>query len=101
MTPSMRKSQSAPCLCSQKKPELEHKCTPCEEGEKGSTEYRVFFKNAEDAKVSPWHTIPLYASNGHLNMVCEIPRNTRAKFEVRIQLIAPVSSWKQLDLSSN
>lgn len=33
-------------------------------------------------KVSPWHEIPLYAGDGQLHFICEIPKETSAKMEV-------------------
>eukprot|EP00271_Cylindrocystis_brebissonii_P002549 TRINITY_DN1323_c0_g1_i4.p1 TRINITY_DN1323_c0_g1~~TRINITY_DN1323_c0_g1_i4.p1 ORF type:complete len:390 (+),score=83.19 TRINITY_DN1323_c0_g1_i4:259-1428(+) len=51
-------------------------------GEHGSLEYRVHLKTADGRPLSPWHSVPLYAGQGLLNFVCEIPRNSRAKFEV-------------------
>lgn len=32
-------------------------------------------------EVSPWHDIPLFAENGLLHYVCEIPKETAAKME--------------------
>ena len=32
--------------------------------------------------VSCWHEIPLYAEDGALHFVCEIPKETSAKMEV-------------------
>ena len=32
--------------------------------------------------MSPWHDIPLYAGEGLLNFVCEIPKESAAKMEV-------------------
>lgn len=32
--------------------------------------------------VSPWHEIPLYAGDGCLHYICEIPKETSAKMEV-------------------
>ena len=32
--------------------------------------------------ISPWHEIPLYAGEGNLNFICEIPKETSAKMEV-------------------
>ena len=32
--------------------------------------------------VSPWHEIPLYAGDGLLHYICEIPKETSAKMEV-------------------
>lgn len=51
-------------------------------GEKGTLSYRVFFEHAKQGEISPWHHIPLFASDDHFNFVCEIPKWTRAKFEV-------------------
>jgi len=69
-----------------------------EVGEKFTPSYRVqyFFKNLEtqaERQVSPWHDIPLYikdvvrtvAANepiNRYNFICEIPKWTRAKFEI-------------------
>ena len=53
-------------------------------------EYRLnfYYKNPNAAlrQISPWHDVPLYrvghGADGQIyNMVCEIPRYTRAKFE--------------------
>ena len=52
-------------------------------GEQGTLDYRVFFHNSDGQLVSPWHSVPLYTDHGLVHYVCEIPRNTRAKFEVR------------------
>jgi hypothetical protein len=32
--------------------------------------------------VSPWHEIPLFAGDGNLHYICEIPKETSAKMEV-------------------
>ena len=32
--------------------------------------------------VSAWHDVPLYAGNGTLNFLCEIPKETSAKMEL-------------------
>ena len=42
----------------------------------------MHFQNAASNVISPWHSVPLSAGEGLFNFVCEIPRNTRAKFEV-------------------
>lgn len=50
-----------------------------------SLEYRVnFYYAAPDGKVqiSPWHDIPLFNTDGTYNMVVEIPKWTRKKFEI-------------------
>lgn len=79
-----RKTPAQACACATKKMEAEYgfKATAIRSGEEATVEYRVFFRNQAGAKISPWHSIPLFADKGLLNMVCEIPRNTRAKFEV-------------------
>jgi len=51
-------------------------------GPPGTPGFRLYFRTQAGALASPWHTVPLFAERGMLNMVCEIPRNTRAKFEV-------------------
>ncbi|KAI3434910.1 hypothetical protein D9Q98_002964 [Chlorella vulgaris] len=52
-------------------------------GPADSLEFRIFFKQQKDgAVVSPWHDIPLYAGDGLLNFVCEIPKESAAKMEV-------------------
>lgn len=53
------------------------------QGRKNTTDFRVFAKDKEDNRtISFWHDIPLRNADGTLNMVTEIPRETRAKFEV-------------------
>ncbi|KAF5832414.1 inorganic pyrophosphatase [Dunaliella salina] len=43
----------------------------------------IYFK--QGAKIiSPWHEIPLYARDGNLHYICEIPKWTSAKMEVAI-----------------
>jgi len=50
------------------------------EGNAGTTEFRVFFKDGAKV-ISPWHDIPL--KDGDLfNFVNEIPKYTKAKMEV-------------------
>ena len=69
-----------------------------EQGEKYTLGYRVFFKlqDCETGKItdiSPWHDIPLVVKSivrtlapstisNCFNMICEIPKWTRAKFEI-------------------
>eukprot|EP00698_Gefionella_okellyi_P019660 TRINITY_DN6059_c0_g1_i1.p1 TRINITY_DN6059_c0_g1~~TRINITY_DN6059_c0_g1_i1.p1 ORF type:complete len:402 (-),score=94.32 TRINITY_DN6059_c0_g1_i1:66-1271(-) len=51
-------------------------------GEPGTLQYRVHFELG-GKEISPWHDISLQAEEqGAYNFVCEIPRFTRAKFEV-------------------
>mmetsp|Transcript_13954 Transcript_13954/g.24338 ORF Transcript_13954/g.24338 Transcript_13954/m.24338 type:complete len:271 (-) Transcript_13954:112-924(-) len=49
-------------------------------GESATESFRVFFKDGET--ISPWHDIPLYADDGMVNLVTEIPKMTKAKMEV-------------------
>ncbi|KAG1674466.1 hypothetical protein FOA52_003071 [Chlamydomonas sp. UWO 241] len=52
-----------------------------ERGAKDTTDYRIFY-NAAGKMVSPWHEIPLFAGDGNLHFICEIPKETSAKMEV-------------------
>ncbi|XP_033743382.1 inorganic pyrophosphatase-like [Pecten maximus] len=47
-------------------------------------DYRMFFTNTEGNVISPFHDIPLYASDDHsiCNMIVEIPRWSNAKMEI-------------------
>ncbi|EGD77010.1 inorganic pyrophosphatase [Salpingoeca rosetta] len=53
-------------------------------GAKYTTDYAVYFKDAEGNYVSPFHDIPTWAdeANGIVNMVCEVPRWSNAKMEI-------------------
>lgn len=54
-------------------------------GSPGSLEYRVWFEHSVGGKtqqISCWHDIPYKNSDGSYNFVCEIPKWTRAKFEI-------------------
>ncbi|KAL4425349.1 hypothetical protein ABPG75_009365 [Micractinium tetrahymenae] len=52
-------------------------------GAPDSMDFRIFFKQQKDgAVVSPWHDIPLFAGDGLVNFVCEIPKESAAKMEV-------------------
>ncbi|GAX73317.1 hypothetical protein CEUSTIGMA_g771.t1 [Chlamydomonas eustigma] len=53
-----------------------------EEGDAGSTEYRMFFSICGASRISPWHSIPMSTQEGSVNFVCEIPKETSAKMEV-------------------
>lgn len=55
-----------------------------EEGAKGTREYRLFFEHDIQGAVSPWHDVPLHEANGLFNFLCEIPKWSRAKFEVAV-----------------
>ena len=50
------------------------------QGQKESFDYRVFIEE-KGQKVSAWHDVPLFAEDGILNIVVEIPKETAAKME--------------------
>ena len=51
-----------------------------EQGEANSFDYRVFVEE-KGQKISLWHDIPLYAEDGLVNFIVEIPKETSAKME--------------------
>lgn len=54
-------------------------------GQPRSLEFRVQFHyndHGQLKQISPWHDIPLYTPCGNVNMVVEIPKWSRAKFEI-------------------
>ncbi|KAJ1613250.1 hypothetical protein OIY81_1068 [Cryptosporidium canis] len=55
-----------------------------EVGVKDSIEYRIFYRNEEGRRISPWHDVPLWFSETPLlyNMIIEIPKLTNKKFEI-------------------
>ena len=64
-------------------------CTIRETGEPKTLQYRVglHYPDAEGnlAPISPWHDVPLYpaaAGPGEVHMIVEIPKWSRAKFEI-------------------
>jgi len=56
--------------------------TTVERGSRNSAESRMFFKDASGNIVSPFHDIPMLASEGVYNMVVEVPRWSNAKIEI-------------------
>lgn len=50
-------------------------------GEPNSLEFRIF-QSAKGMTVSAWHDVPLFAGDGCLHFVCEIPKETSAKMEL-------------------
>lgn len=67
-----------------------------ERGSAFSADYRIFFKNKEGKTISPFHDIPLVATQdgGTLyNMIVEIPRWTNAKMEIATK--EPLNPIKQ------
>jgi len=54
-------------------------------GEPKSLDFRVQFHyndNGQLKQISPWHDIPLFSPDGYVHMVTEIPKFSRAKFEI-------------------
>jgi inorganic pyrophosphatase len=53
------------------------------DGQEGTQDYRLRFKDASGKDISPWHDIPLIAPEaGVFNAIIEIPKMTKAKMEV-------------------
>lgn len=52
------------------------------QGSPDSFEFRVFNFTPSKTLVSAWHDVPLYAGNGMINFLCEIPKETSAKMEL-------------------
>lgn len=56
-----------------------------QEGAPGTLEYRLRF-SYDGVAVSPWHDVPLFTdAEGEMHFMCEIPKWTRAKYEVATQ----------------
>lgn len=55
------------------------------QGEVGTADYRLRFKDTSGKEVSPWHDIPLHAGDGFFNAVFEIPKMTKPKMEVAVK----------------
>lgn len=53
-----------------------------EKGDSSTTDYRIFIQDKGGKDVSAWHDIPLWAEDGLLNFICEIPKESSAKMEV-------------------
>jgi len=54
-------------------------------GEPNSLDYRVQFHYNDGGQlkqISPWHDIPLFSPDGYVHMITEIPKFSRAKFEI-------------------
>ena len=54
-------------------------------GKPKSLDYRVQFHynvKGQLKQISPWHDIPLYSPEGHCHLIVEIPKFSRAKFEI-------------------
>jgi len=54
-------------------------------GEPKSLDFRVQFHyndRGQLKQISPWHDIPLYSADGYVHMLTEIPKFSRAKFEI-------------------
>lgn len=64
--------------------DLKH-LTTCVQGQPRSLDFRVQFHYNDNGilkQISPWHDIPLFSQDGYLHMVTEIPKFSRAKFEI-------------------
>ena len=68
-------------LCTYKGDFDSAKLDPEARGAEKTLEYRVDFSH-KSRKISPWHDIPYRASPDTFHMMCEIPKWTRAKFEI-------------------
>merc|ERR1712194_509153 len=56
------------------------------DGEVGTAEYRLRYKDTAGKEISPWHDIPLHTGEaGVFNAVFEIPKMTKPKMEVAIK----------------
>ena len=54
-------------------------------GEPRSLDFRVQFHyndHGQLKQISPWHDIPLFSPDGYVHMLTEIPKFSRAKFEI-------------------
>mmetsp|Transcript_3024 Transcript_3024/g.8553 ORF Transcript_3024/g.8553 Transcript_3024/m.8553 type:complete len:294 (-) Transcript_3024:112-993(-) len=59
--------------------------TTVSEGQEGTASFRRFFVSPSGERISPWHDLPLDTDDGkpfEKWMVVEIPRMTKAKFEI-------------------
>ncbi|KAA6424896.1 MAG: plastid division [Trebouxia sp. A1-2] len=52
------------------------------QGDSSTTDYRIFIQDKGGKNVSAWHDIPLWAEDGLVNFICEIPKESSAKMEV-------------------
>lgn len=68
-------------LCTYKGDFDSDKLDPLAKGPEKSLEYRINFSH-KSRTISPWHDIPYRASPDTFHMMCEIPKWTRAKFEI-------------------
>ncbi|XP_051883724.1 inorganic pyrophosphatase-like [Pristis pectinata] len=66
-----------------------------ERGRVNTSSYRLYLRNAQGQIVSPFHDIPLWASESQnvFNMVVEVPRWTNAKMEIATK--EPLNPIKQ------
>lgn len=67
------------------------------QGDSNSFEYRVFVEE-QGSPVSVWHDIPLYAENGLVNMVVEIPKESSAKMEAATVSAKHIADLKTADV---
>ncbi|XP_026131848.1 inorganic pyrophosphatase 2, mitochondrial [Carassius auratus] len=66
-----------------------------ERGRENTASYRLYFRNAEEKYISPFHDIPIYADEAEniFNAVIEVPRWTNAKMEIATK--DPLNPLKQ------
>ncbi|XP_059803266.1 inorganic pyrophosphatase-like [Hypanus sabinus] len=66
-----------------------------ERGGEYTSSYKLYFRNAQGQMISPFHDIPLWASESQnvFNMVVEVPRWTNAKMEIATK--EPLNPIKQ------
>jgi len=62
-------------------------------GASRSTDYKLYFRNSDCEPISPFHDIPLKASDGVYNMIVEVPRWSNAKMEIATK--EPLNPIKQ------
>eukprot|EP00929_Paragymnodinium_shiwhaense_P040205 TRINITY_DN20_c0_g1_i2.p1 TRINITY_DN20_c0_g1~~TRINITY_DN20_c0_g1_i2.p1 ORF type:complete len:272 (-),score=74.69 TRINITY_DN20_c0_g1_i2:197-1012(-) len=56
------------------------------DGELGTADYRLRFKDGSGKDISPWHDVPLHTGeDGVFNAIIEIPKYTKPKMEVAIK----------------
>lgn len=72
-------SRMVPCVFASSAARDEYAKTT--KGPADSLEFRIFH-NTKGTTVSAWHDVPLYAEDGTLHFVCEIPKETSAKMEM-------------------
>ena len=69
-------------------------------GEKGTLEYKLYFKDSAGNVVSPFHDIPLWVdeARGIANFLCEIEQGTQPKMEVSKSVAIAIRSCRTSSL---